>query len=46
MKSKRQEKILDIIAKNNIETQEDLISALRKEGYNASIPRFFKPARA
>jgi len=36
MKSKRQEKILDIIAKNNIETQEDLISALRKEGYNAT----------
>ncbi len=36
MKSKRQEKILEIITKNNIETQEDLISALRKEGYNAT----------
>ena len=36
MKSKRQEKILEIITKNNIETQEDLISALRSEGYNAT----------
>ena len=36
MKPKRQEKILEIIAKNNIETQEDLISALRREGFNAT----------
>ena len=36
MKSKRQEKILEIITRNNIETQEDLISALRSEGYNAT----------
>lgn len=36
MKPKRQEKILEIIAKNNIETQEDLISALRSEGFNAT----------
>lgn len=36
MKSKRQEKILEIISNNNIETQEDLITALRNEGYNAT----------
>ena len=36
MKSKRQEKILEIITNNNIETQEDLISALKNEGYNAT----------
>ncbi len=36
MKPKRQEKILEIIANNNIETQEDLISALKSEGFNAT----------
>lgn len=36
MKPKRQEKILEIIATKNIETQEDLISALRNEGFNAT----------
>ena len=36
MKSKRQEKILEIIDNNNIETQEDLITALRNEGYAAT----------
>lgn len=36
MKPKRQEKILEIIANKNIETQEDLISALRSEGFNAT----------
>ena len=36
MKPKRQEKILEIIATRNIETQEDLISALRSEGFNAT----------
>jgi len=36
MKSKRQEKILEIIANNNIETQEDLIIALKNEGYAAT----------
>lgn len=36
MKPKRQEKILEIIANNNIETQEDLISALKREGFNAT----------
>lgn len=36
MKPKRQEKILEIISTRNIETQEDLISALRSEGFNAT----------
>lgn len=36
MKPKRQEKILEIIANNNIETQEDLITALKNEGFNAT----------
>lgn len=36
MKTKRQEKILEIISNNNIETQEELISALRNEGYAAT----------
>ena len=36
MKPKRQEKILEIIPTRNIETQEDLISALRSEGFNAT----------
>ena len=36
MKSKRQEKILEIIASRNIETQEDLIEALKNEGFNVT----------
>ncbi len=36
MKSKRQQKILEIIANNDIETQEELINALKNEGYNAT----------
>ena len=36
MKSKRQEKILEIISNKNIETQEELISELRKAGFNAT----------
>jgi transcriptional regulator of arginine metabolism len=36
MKTSRQQKILEIIANNDIETQEDLIIALRNEGYNAT----------
>ncbi len=36
MKSNRQEKILEIISKNNIETQEELIEALKKEGFVAT----------
>lgn len=33
MKSGRQEKILEIISKKNIETQEELIDALKSEGF-------------
>ena len=36
MKSSRQEKILEIISKRNIETQEELIDALRSEGIAAT----------
>lgn len=36
MKSKRQEKILDIIEKEVVATQEELINALRREGYSAT----------
>ncbi|MBO5380374.1 MAG: arginine repressor [Clostridia bacterium] len=36
MKSKRQEKILEIISSKAIETQEELISELRMAGYNAT----------
>ena len=36
MKSKRQEKILEIITNYNIETQEDLINALKNEGVVAT----------
>lgn len=36
MKSKRQQKILEIIANKDIETQEDLINELKNEGYNAT----------
>lgn len=36
MKSKRQEKILDIIEKEVVTTQEELINALKREGYAAT----------
>lgn len=36
MKSKRQQKILEIISNNDIETQEELINALKDEGFNAT----------
>lgn len=36
MKSKRQQKIIEIITNNDIETQEDLINALRAEGFSAT----------
>lgn len=36
MKPKRQEKILEIISENAIETQEDLINALKNAGFNAT----------
>ena len=36
MKSTRQEKILEIISNENIETQEELIEALKREGFAAT----------
>ncbi len=36
MKSKRQEKILEIISSKNIETQEDLINELKNAGFNTT----------
>ena len=36
MKSKRQMKIIEIIEKNDIETQEDLIARLRESGYEVT----------
>ena len=48
MKSKRQAKILEIIASRNVETQEQLLQALQKEGFNgtqATISRDIKELR-
>ena len=36
MKSERQSVILDLIAKNDVETQEDLLKLLKKSGYNVT----------
>ena len=36
MKNKRQNKILELISKHDIETQEDLIEKLRLEGFNVT----------
>ena len=36
MKSKRHSAILEIIENSNLETQEDLIDSLRREGYNVT----------
>ena len=36
MKTKRQEKILELIKKNNIETQEELSDYLEREGYQVT----------
>ncbi len=36
MKGKRQEKILEIIGKSDVETQDDLIEMLRQEGFSAT----------
>ncbi len=36
MKSTRQSIILDLISKNDIETQEDLLELLKKSGYNVT----------
>ena len=48
MKSQRQAKILEIIANDNIETQEQLLSALQKAGFRgtqATISRDIKELR-
>ena len=36
MKTKRHDKILDIIGRYDIETQDDLIARLRKEGFEVT----------
>ena len=36
MKSTRQSIILDLISKNDIETQEELLELLKKSGYNVT----------
>ena len=48
MKSKRQAKIMEIIATTNVETQEQLLDALREAGFNstqATISRDIKELR-
>ena len=48
MKQNRQEAILDIISKNTVETQEQLIEKLHEEGYNvtqATISRDIRELR-
>ena len=48
MKSQRQAKILELIANDNIETQEQLLAALQKEGFRgtqATISRDIKELR-
>jgi len=48
MKSQRQAKILEIISKQNVETQEQLLAALQKEGFHgtqATISRDIKELR-
>ena len=48
MKSQRQAKILEIIATQNVETQEQLLAALQKEGFRgtqATISRDIKELR-
>ncbi len=48
MKSQRQAKILEIIATQNVETQEQLLAALQKEGFRgtqATISRDIKDLR-
>ena len=45
MKTKRHEAIIDIISQNEIETQEEMIERLRKEGYavtQATVSRDLK----
>ncbi len=48
MKSKRQAKIMEIISTRNVETQEQLLAALKEEGFNgtqATISRDIKELR-
>jgi len=48
MKSQRQAKIMEIISTNNVETQEQLLAALQKEGFRgtqATISRDIKELR-
>lgn len=48
MKSQRQSKILELIAQNNIETQEQLLAALKESGFystQATISRDIKELR-
>ena len=48
MKSQRQAKIMEIISTNNVETQEQLLAALQKEGFHgtqATISRDIKELR-
>lgn len=48
MKSKRQAKIMEIISTQNVETQEQLLAALKEEGFNgtqATISRDIKELR-
>ena len=48
MKSQRQAKIMEIISTNNVETQEQLLAALQKEGFRctqATISRDIKDMR-
>ena len=48
MKTRRQEAIIDIIERNEIETQEDLIAELKAEGYDvtqATVSRDVKELR-
>ena len=48
MKSKRQAKIMEIISTTNVETQEQLLDALREAGFNstqATISRDIKELR-
>ena len=48
MKSQRQAKIIEIISTNNVETQEQLLAALQKEGFRgtqATISRDIKELR-
>lgn len=46
MKSKRQAKVLEIISKHNIETQEELSDRLEQEGFHVTQATVSKIGRA